>query len=100
MSKDIEIIYRIIAYDKTDEIFGLARYRLKQIVSKTVLDLQRETQLRIRANDLIDTGFLLNSVTSSMQLHGLQGEVIVGATYGFWHEFGTTKIHPRPFFLP
>lgn len=46
-----------------------------------------------------DTGVLAGSIQS--RLTGpLSAEVTVGAEYGHWLEFGTTRIEPRPFMVP
>ena len=52
----------------------------------------------IRAKDIIDTGALLDSITSESMSGG--AKVRDGVSYGVYNEFGTYKMAERPFFVP
>lgn len=89
-----------------------------QIVRKTAFDLQAAMQSRIRANGQIATSFMLNSVytvTSEGSTYrgganalpqvdkpedDLTAYVAVAAVYGWWQNYGTTRIPARPFVEP
>lgn len=73
---------------------------VRDAVNKTTVDIQLEAQQNIRDLDLIDTGNLLNSITSTTSIDGFEGYVDVGAYYGIYHEFGTVKMAARPFLGP
>lgn len=47
-----------------------------------------------------DTGHLVNSITTKYNPSELSGQVIVGAGYGPYLEFGTATMEPRPFLRP
>lgn len=66
-----------------------------QVVRKTALDIEAQAKLRAP----VDTGFLRNSI--QMNSTGeLSAEVIVGAEYGLYLEFGTSRMGARPFLNP
>ncbi len=98
---------------------------LSQIVRKTAFDWQANMQAQIRANNQIDTGFMVNSVyvrTSEDSTYGTSGEpqkkgqkkfeeveappdkhtayLGVGAEYGYWQNYGTRFQPARPFVEP
>jgi hypothetical protein len=70
------------------------------VVGKTAMDVQATVQDNIRMHDLIDTGFMLNSVTARPTGADLEWEVFVGAYYAIYHEFGTAFLSATPFFIP
>lgn len=90
--------------------------KLRQIVSKTAFDLKSEVQSNIVRQDLIDTGYGLNSVAvidsnEALAFHGdsasqfdtgFNKDVIVIAWYMAVHEYGRIDgtIPARPFFRP
>lgn len=62
--------------------------------------VEAQTKINIREHGLIDTGFMLNSVTTQVVS---DNEVVVGvgAEYSIYHEFGTSRGLPeRPFLGP
>lgn len=89
-----------------------------QIVRKTAFDLQAQIQANIRANDQIDTGFMVNSVyvvtsDSSTYSGGAQALPEVGkpgddttaytavaARYAIYQNYGTVHMPGKPFFEP
>ena len=98
---------------------------LSQIVRKTAFDLQANMQAQIRANGQIDTSFMVNGVyvrTSEESTYDRIGEpvkkgqyklpeveappdkhtafVAVAAPYGWWQNYGTSRIPARPFVEP
>ena len=98
---------------------------LSQVVRKTAFDLQGNMQAQIRANQQIDTGFMVNSVyvrTSEQSTYSNTGDPVkkgqhkldeveappdshtayvgVGASYGWYQNYGTSRIPARPFLEP
>jgi len=99
---------------------------LGQVVRKTAFDLQANMQAQIRANEQIDTSFMVNSVytrpygdgstygnTMEPQKKGQHkfdeveappdkhtAYVGVGASYGWYQNYGTSRIPARPFVEP
>lgn len=98
---------------------------LGQVVRKTAFDLQANMQAQIRANHQIDTGFMVNSVyvrTSESSTYSNTGDaqkkgqvkldeveappdthtayVGVGASYGWYQNYGTSRMPARPFLEP
>lgn len=98
---------------------------LSQVVRKTAFDLQANMQAQIRANHQIDTGFMWGSVyvrtsdestysgTMEPQKKGQHkldeveappdkhtAYVGVGASYGWYQNYGTSRIPARPFLEP
>jgi HK97 gp10 family phage protein len=68
-------------------------------VSKAAHAIEAQTKVNITQHDLIDTGNMLNSVQAVPE-SAFNWVVSVGAEYAIYHEFGTTKLPPRPFFTP
>ncbi len=87
------------------------------------LVIEGRAKVNIQARNLVDTGFLLNSVYTATRDEGDYGQagtaagegqemlpraqpgpeeaiVAVGADYGIYHEMGTRKMAPRPFMRP
>jgi hypothetical protein len=73
--------------------------RLRKVVSKTAFDVQAATQDNIRLHDLIDTGFMLNSV-NTLQVSPYSQLIIVSAFYAIYHELGTVNLPAKPFLAP
>jgi hypothetical protein len=98
---------------------------LSQVVRKTAFDLKANMQMHIRANHQIDTSFMTNSTyvrtseesTYSMTMepvkkgqHKLEeveappdkhtAYVAVGASYGWYQNYGTSRRKARPFLEP
>lgn len=89
-----------------------------QIVRKTAFDLQAQIQANIRANDQIDTGFMVNSVyvvTSDNSTYGggknalpevgkppdkYTAYTAIAAYYAIYQNYGTRYLPARPFFEP
>lgn len=47
-----------------------------------------------------DTGRLAASLSTTYDAETLTGKVVVGVNYGYFLEFGTAKMEPRPFIRP
>ena len=75
------------------------RQNLQKVIDRASFGVQARTQGYIREHDLIDTGFMLNSV-AVRKLEPLENEVRVGAEYAIYHELGTVHIPARPFLGP
>lgn len=97
---------------------------LGQIVRKTAFDGQANVQAQIRANDQIDTGFMVNSVyvvTSEESTYGkaqptkkdsyllpeveqpaskTEAYLAVGANYAIFPNYGTVNLPAKPFWEP
>lgn len=72
--------------------------RARQVVAKTTADVTRDAKIMAP----VDTGFLRNSITSSLSGtgDGYQGEVGPGAHYGGYVELGTSRNAPQPYLGP
>ncbi|WP_422406965.1 MULTISPECIES: HK97-gp10 family putative phage morphogenesis protein [Gammaproteobacteria] len=68
----------------------------KQAVKKAVL----KTEASAKQLTPVDTGYLRNSISSSFSEGGMEGKVGVGAEYGIYVEYGTSKQHEQPFMTP
>jgi len=73
---------------------------LETVITKTAFDAQANIQAQIRANDQVDTGNMLNSVHVEDGEDDLTKYVVVGASYGWYQNYGTKFIAARPFFEP
>lgn len=69
--------------------------RADMIVTKTAMDL--EAAMKARAP--VDTGFLRASIQASRKGKA-HWEVVVGAEYGLYVEYGTAHTAPQPFVNP
>lgn len=77
------------------------REKVKAVIKKATQDIKGATQKNIRDKNIYDTGFLHNSVTGDrFENEGMTGYVDVGAHYGIYHEFGTSRMAARPFLGP
>jgi hypothetical protein len=72
-----------------------------RLAARTALDIERRTKLNITELDLIDTG-LMRSSTQALQVGDYEWEVVVGAYYAPFHEFGApgANIPAQPFLGP
>lgn len=83
-----------------DSITDAVKIAIRDSISKGVEDLQAEVVNQIREQNLIKTGNLIGSVIGVMNVDGQTGYVMVGAFYGVYLEFGTSRMAPHPFFGP
>jgi hypothetical protein len=106
------------SYNHFPKIASALETALSQVVRKTAFDGQANVQAQIRANDQIDTGFMIGSVyTVTDQGSTYSGGadafpevgplpdkfsafLAVAAKYGEWQNYGTTRIPARPFWEP
>lgn len=74
------------------------RRRASQIVRATGARVERDA----KAGAPVDTGYLRSSITTSNTGGGdtTSAEVSVGANYGIYQEFGTSRMAPHPFLIP
>ncbi len=92
--------YRVEVNTKIlDSLDSRTRRRISDATKKTVLDIEGTAKTIAREKDIIDTGFMINSIEGLM-ISPFLGEVTVGAFYGIYHEFGTVKVPARPFLGP
>lgn len=56
-------------------------------------------KVNIQRQDLIDTGFMLNSVTAE-STSNTEAEAGSKAEYAIYHEYGTSKMPARPYMRP
>jgi HK97 gp10 family phage protein len=73
--------------------------QMSDVIDTTLALIESSTKANIVTHDLIDTGFMLNSVHPE-KTSKLEGQVIVGAEYGIYHELGTRYLPARPFLGP
>lgn len=89
--------FRILAADLTAA--GAKAEPLAQLViDKTASDLEAGTKRMITAVDAVDTGFMLNSVSTTRGR--LEAEVGPTAHYAIYVHEGTSRMPGRPFLFP
>lgn len=66
-----------------------------QIIAKTAFDLQARAQLRAP----VDTGYLRASIQAK-EVTRLHWQVVVGAEYGIYVEYGTRHAAAQPYLHP
>src|SRR4051812_5695027 len=47
-----------------------------------------------------DTGRLVNSISTAYDFDNMSGSIVVSVDYGFYLEYGTEKMEPRPYLRP
>jgi HK97 gp10 family phage protein len=88
-----------IKFNRLLEIAANYRSQAGREVSKAAHAIEAQTKANITQHDLIDTGNMLGSVQA--QPDGTFAWLVgVGAEYAIYHEYGTVKLPPKPFFLP
>ena len=75
------------------------RRKGKILVSSSATHIEGNTKANIRKHGLIDTGFMLGSV-QARPVSEMVWEVVIGAVYAIYHEYGTRYLPARPFFRP
>jgi len=81
------------------EVTDETRDRAEALVRKTAFDIEADAKANIVAHNLILTGFMLSSV-KAVQVDALSWMIVVGAFYGVFHEFGTSRMPARPYLGP
>lgn len=71
------------------------RAEFSALVRKTALQIETDAKLRAP----VDTGFLRASIQTEV-VDELTSRVFVGASYGIYVEYGTTKSRPQPYLTP
>ncbi len=84
-----------IVKDNRDQVLRTIEQKSEASIEKAAEYTVREAQ----RDAPVDTGFLQNSISASKQ-GPLWFRVAVNASYGYWVEFGTTKMAARPFLIP
>lgn len=73
-----------------------ATTRAAVVVRKTAYDIERDA----KAKCPVDTGYLRNSISTSIGLAGLKATVGPTANYGAFVEYGTSRAGPHPYMGP
>lgn len=76
---------------------------LRKALEGAGLVYERGIKARIRRQDAIDTGTMLNSVHSAVNIESSTSGIVVAGTaveYDIFVEFGTVKMAARPFIRP
>lgn len=80
---------------------GAVGAKAAAVVRKSTLDIEAETKRQIIAMDAVDTGNMLNSVSSTIRGDGrfstIEGEVGPTAEYSGYVHDGTSRMAGRPF---
>ena len=71
--------------------------RASAVVRKVAFDTEADAKRNITAMKAVDTGNLLNSVTTAVSGDGLRAAVVATASYAHFVHDGTSKMAPRPF---
>lgn len=80
---------------KIPAITNRTRQQLGALVWTAALQIKQQAKIKAP----VDTGFLRNSIQTE-QLGDLMAMVTVGAEYGVYVEFGTSRAPAQPFLLP
>lgn len=88
-----------IIFNDLPKIAANYRSQAGKEVAKAAIAIEAQTKANIREQDLIDTGFMFNSVQAE-PVQPFEWRVSVGAEYAPYHEYGTRHIPARPFFTP
>lgn len=110
-----------IVFNKIPQLSALATQRAKSAVTKASRDIEAAAKLSMQGPKsgivysrrgtehqasapgeapAIDTGQLAGSIGVEFSDNGLTGEIGPSAEHGFWLEFGTRNMAPRPFMTP
>jgi len=63
---------------------------------KALLDIEAGAKARAP----VDTGFLRNSIRATQYVTAIGGEVVAGANYAHFVEYGTSRMAPKPYMGP
>jgi HK97 gp10 family phage protein len=105
------------SFNHWNNVASAIKPAMKAVVRKVALDGEGNVKAEIQANDLIDTGFMFNSVynitsDSSTYTGGgkafpelarpgeMEAYIVVAAEYAIYPNYGTVHQPPRPFFEP
>jgi HK97 gp10 family phage protein len=95
---DGKVRVRVVSND-LPRIAAAVKPQVALAVSKAAHDLEGHAKLNVVNRGLVDTGNLLRSIAATKHSE-LVWFVVVGATYGIYHEYGTRFMPARPFLLP
>ena len=70
--------------------------RAQVVVRKTAADIEASG----KRNAAVDTGFMRDSISTTISNGGLSAEIGPTASYGAYVEFGTRRMRPQPFMGP
>ena len=90
-----------IEIEGSDELVRSIRNRLG--ANRVVPVIRRNTsQAQAKAMRLaaVDTGFMKRSITMRIDITGLAGYIVAGASYSSYVEFGTRYMDSQPFMRP
>jgi HK97 gp10 family phage protein len=98
MADGVSVDARELAVLSTDltKIAASAVPMASNAVRRTALDLVAGAKVRAP----VDTGFLKNSISATIDPSGLDAEVGPTANYGVFVELGTSRKAPRPYLGP
>jgi HK97 gp10 family phage protein len=88
-----------VKFNRLPQIAPQLRSQAGKEVSKAAHAIEAQVKANIVQHDLIDTGNMLNSVQAQPE-EAFSWIVGVAAEYARYHEYGTVKLPPRPFFTP
>lgn len=84
---------------KLDALARGLKTNTSNALARTARQVEATAKMNIISKDIIDTGAMLGSVTTTQQSEGVFW-VHDGVEYGVYHELGTHKISARPFMVP
>jgi HK97 gp10 family phage protein len=80
----------------TETLSADVEEQAKEVVKTATLKTEADAKLLAP----VDTGYMRNSITSTFSSGGMVGTVSVGAEYGLFVEFGTSRQPAQPFIFP
>lgn len=85
----------VLEFDHTDKIAEEIQTKMELAIAKAAFDCQRIAQKLVP----VDTGFLRSSIQAA-HVGNAAWDVVVGAEYGGFVEFGTHRSSGRPYLTP
>lgn len=90
----MSVTTQVIVKSRIPAVVARTEPAVSALVGRALFAIQARAVMRAP----IDTGFLRNSIRIVHE--GTEGRVEVGAHYGVYLEFGTSRMSPRPYLIP
>lgn len=82
-----------VNYNRFPQLRGTIREGASRVIRKCALSIEADA----KAECPVDTGTLVNSISTETTAGGLEATVSTDSGYGAYVNFGTRRMAPRPF---